>query len=182
MSLETPVTPVTNEPPVLELPETPQTPQAPQGLTASDVAAAIAEAKAKWDADSKLSATELAKQQLATDRAEVEAAKAEIKANRVSSAFETAAKSAAAKDSARLMKMYQSELTVAENGTIENLSEIITKAKTEYPEMFTATPSIDAGSGNTPSNLYSKEQLDSMSVADMQKNMDAVLKSIALIK
>ncbi len=179
------VTPPVNEPPALELPPvTPAPAPTPApGLTAADVAKAIADAKAQWDAESKMSAAELAQKQLDDDRKAVETAKAEIKADRAKTNFETAAKTSGAKQPERLMKMYESELKINDSGAIENVSDILTKARTEFPEMFTATPGIDASSGNqNPAAILTKEQIEKMSVEEIQKNMDAVLKSMALLK
>lgn len=181
-----PVTPPqtpTNEPPALEIPASTPTPTpAPQGLTKAEVDQMLSEAKAKWDADSKLSATELAQKQLDDDRKAVETARAEIKTEKAKANFETAATAANAKDSARLMKMYESELKISDTGAVENVSEILTKARTEFPEMFNQTPSIDASSGNQTPATLTREQIEKMSIDDIRKNMDAVLKSMALIK
>lgn len=88
---------------------------------------------------------------------------------------------------------YKSELEFDDKGNIANLQDVLETAKSESPELFSisAPPpapapagSADGGAGNnTPvAGLYSREELNKLSAAEINADWDKVQKSLMALK
>jgi|GEM_PF-4180167 len=115
----------------------------------------LAKEKSKWEKDKDLPEIE----RLKTEKAELEK---RVKEREIGDEFSAQAEKAGAKNTARLLKIYRSELEISDDGKIENLKEILETAKVDFPEFFASQNkgSGDGGAGKGEKQPTIDEQVD----------------------
>jgi hypothetical protein len=115
----------------------------------------LAKEKTKWEKDKDLPEIE----RLKSEKAELEK---RVKEREIGDSFLSEAEKAGAKNTARLLKIYRSELEISDKGEIENLREILDAAKKDFPEFFATSNkgSGDGGAGKGGKQPTLSEQVD----------------------
>ena len=115
----------------------------------------LAKEKSKWEKDKDLPEIERLKK-------EREELATKVREREIGDEFSTGAEKAGAKNVARLLKFYRSELEISDDGKIENLKEILDAAKTDFPEFFASANkgSGDGGAGKGEKQPTIDEQVD----------------------
>jgi hypothetical protein len=153
----------------------------PKTFTQDDLNRLLAKEKRDWE--KKVAAAE-EKAKLSDDE-RTKAELAETKAQLAERDKRDAAADLAAKGGVKNTKLfysaYGSDLEVDAKGNITNFDEILASAKAESPELFgtIAAGSADGGEGKGNSPALTKEMIDKMTPAEMEKNWDAVSKFLS---
>lgn len=112
----------------------------------------LAKEKARWEKDKDLPELE----KLRTANTELAS---KLKEREITDSFYSTAKEAGAKNTDRLLKIYRGDLEISETGEIENLTDILAKAKTDFPEFF-SKGSADGGGGKQAQTLTVDQLVD----------------------
>ncbi|MEO6588883.1 MAG: hypothetical protein ABIP06_06095 [Pyrinomonadaceae bacterium] len=118
----------------------------------------LATEKKRWEKDKDLPELE----KLRTQNEEITK---KLRERDVTDSFTATAMSAGAKNIDRLLKIYRADLIVAEDGSIENLTDILATARNDFPEFF-SKGSADAGAGKSETKLTLDQQVE----AEYQKS------------
>lgn len=156
----------------------------PKSFTQEEVNSLLAKERKTFE---KKTADAEAKAKLSEDErkdAELAEARAALRERDARDTVTEQAGKAGVKNAKLFYNAYKSELEFDDKGNVTNLKDVLASAKTESPELFTATPtpsgSADGGEGNnTNTGGLTKEQIEKMSPDEIAKNMDAIDKFLA---
>ena len=140
-----------NDDPTPTDPATPPTPPTPPTPTTDDPAPAKTFKQADIDRAVKKASDDAAKKaKMSEDErrdAELADARGQLRERDTRDAVKEAAAKLGAKNSALVYRAVKEDLTFDKDGKPENLKDVLTQTKKDYPELFTTSGSADGGAG-----------------------------------
>ncbi len=121
--------------------------------------------------------------------AELDDLKTQLRERDARDSVRESAEKSGAKNASLIYKVVKDDLEFDKDGKVTNLKDVLEQAKKDFPDLFNASSdkandkvvdkkalsSVDAGEGNgKPQTTLTKEQIDKMSPAEINKNWDAV--------